>query len=147
MMDTLAPLKSIMTSELITVRPEATLAEIEDIFNKNRIHHIPVTNDHELVGLISKSDYLFFKRGFNDLEIENAYDKIRLNRTTAESIMTIGLAKLSSNDRIGVAIEIFKENLFHAIPIVDGGKLKGIVTTYDIISKFTEKVSRAALEN
>ena len=48
--------------------------------------------------------------------------------------MTEKNATLRSSDRISVAIETFKENLFHAIPIVDHGKLVGIVTTHDIIN-------------
>ncbi len=134
-MDTLAPIKSIMSTELITVSPNSVIAEIEKIFKRHKIHHLPVTQEGQLVGIISKSDYLFFKRGFNDLKVEDDYDKIRLNRRTAKSIMTTGIAKLEPNDKIGVAIEIFKENLFHAIPIVEDGTLVGIVTTFDIISK------------
>lgn len=47
--------------------------------------------------------------------------------------MTKGIATMSSNERINIALEIFKENIFHAIPIVDEGKLVGIITTHDII--------------
>jgi len=140
-MNELSPIKEIMTDDLITVSPSASISEIEEIFKSNKIHHIPVTKDNKLVGLISKSDYLFFRRGYNDLKVEDDYDKIRLERETAESIMTTGLAVLESSDRIGVALEIFKENLFHAIPIVDKDELKGIVTTFDVISKYIPSLS------
>jgi acetoin utilization protein AcuB len=140
-MNDLSPVKDIMTSDLITVNPGSSISDVEDIFSKNRIHHIPVTEGKKLVGIISKSDYLFFKRGYNDLAIEDAYDEKRTNRETASSIMTKGLAVLESNDRIGVAIEIFKENLFHAIPIVDDEELKGIITTFDLIDKYIPSLS------
>lgn len=143
-MDTLSPIKNIMTENLITVSPETSISKIEDIFKTNKIHHIPVTQDNKLIGLISKSDYLFFKRGFNDLKVEDEYDKIRLSRESASSIMTTGLATIDSQTRIGVALEIFKENLFHAIPIVDDGNLVGIVTTFDIITKCIRNTSKAA---
>jgi acetoin utilization protein AcuB len=48
--------------------------------------------------------------------------------------MTTGIAKLEPTDKINVAMEIFKENLFHAIPVVLDEKLVGIITTYDILS-------------
>jgi len=48
--------------------------------------------------------------------------------------MTKGLATLESSSRINVALEVFKENIFHAIPVVDEDKLVGIVTTHDIIT-------------
>ena len=47
--------------------------------------------------------------------------------------MTTGIATLESNERINVALQLFAENLFHAIPIVDQGELVGMLTTYDII--------------
>jgi len=146
-MNELSPIKDIMSVNLITVSPETSISEIEDIFNKNKIHHLPVKQGKKLVGMISKSDYLYFKRGFNDLKIEEDYDKLRLGRETASSIMTKGLAVLESTSRIGVAIEIFKENLFHAIPIVDNGELKGIITTFDLISKYLPMSSRESVEN
>jgi acetoin utilization protein AcuB len=49
--------------------------------------------------------------------------------------MTKGLAVLSPDDRINVAIEVFKENILHAIPIVKDGELIGLLTTHDIIKQ------------
>ena len=49
--------------------------------------------------------------------------------------MTKGLAKLTPDQRINVALEIFLENRFHAIPVVEeqSGELIGIITTFDVI--------------
>ena len=47
--------------------------------------------------------------------------------------MTKGIATMNSDERINIALEIFKENLFHAIPVVDKGSLVGIITMHDII--------------
>jgi CBS domain-containing protein len=38
-----------------------------------------------------------------------------------------------------VALEVFKENLFHALPVVEEGNLVGIITTYDIISRLADE--------
>ena len=65
-------------------------------------------------------------------------EKSRLNNYTAEEIMTTGIAKLGPNDRIAVALEVFKENLFHAIPIVEKDELVGLITTFDIIRALSE---------
>ena len=48
--------------------------------------------------------------------------------------MTTKLAKLEPTDRVNVALEVFRVNKFHALPVVEGeDMLKGIVTTFDII--------------
>ena len=60
---------------------------------------------------------------------------MRLNNYSAKDIMTKKLAKLDPDDKIIIALEVFKENLFHAIPVVDNEKIVGIVTTFDIIKR------------
>ena len=137
-MDLLAPVSSIMSHKVISVEPEDTIKKVETLFRENRIHHLPVVEDGSFVGLVSKSDYLFFKRGFNDMNTDNRIDEFRLKTRRVKDIMTKGIAKLEPSERIGVAVEIFKENLFHAIPVVENGKLIGIVTTFDIIKKLSE---------
>lgn len=137
-MNIMAPVSSIMTSKLITVNPKDKLADVKAIFDKNRIHHIPVVRHKKIVGLISKTDLLFFLKGAVSEESNERYlNDIRLKNYFAEDIMTKGLAKLESTSRISVALEVFKENLFHAIPVVDEEELVGIVTVYDIITELS----------
>jgi acetoin utilization protein AcuB len=140
-MDFTAPISSIMTRKLITVMPSDRLTVVKEIFDTTRIHHIPVVKYTTLVGLISKVDIAqYFKgAGFGNYEL---VDISRLNNYTAEDIMTTGIATLESTDRINVALEVFAENLFHAIPIVDNGGLVGMLTTLDVIKALQEEDTR-----
>ena len=137
-MNLLAPVSSIMVTNLITVAPTDTIAHIGELFLKHRFHHLPVVDDNKLVGIVSKSDYLFFRRGFSQ---ETVMDEQRTHKHRAEEIMVKGIAKLEPTDKINVALEIFKENILHALPIVDNGKLVGIVTTLDIIKHLADDPS------
>jgi acetoin utilization protein AcuB len=143
-MDILAPVSTIMTKKLLTVNPKDKLSVVKEIFDAHKIHHLPVVRYKTIVGILSKSDLLYFIKGAS---YESGYDDMlneaRLNNYTAEEIMTTGMAKVSSTDRIGVAIEVFKENLFHAIPVVDNDELVGILTTYDIIRTLSVKDQKA----
>ncbi len=136
-MDTLQPISSIMTRDLICLTPTDSVLAVHNVFRENRIHHIPIVHNAQLVGIVSKSDYLFFQKGFAETEVDQQIENLRLSAFTVNDIMTRGIAKLQSTDRISVAIEIFNENLFHAIPIVDGDKLVGILTTFDLISRLS----------
>ena len=137
-MNLLAPISTIMTTDIITVSPEDNMKTVEKVFTDHPIHHIPVVEDDKLVGMVSKSDYLFFKRGFNDQTTDQRLDLFRLKIWKVSDVMTTGLAKMEPHDRINVALEVFKENILHAIPIVDGDQLIGIVTTLDIINHLAE---------
>jgi acetoin utilization protein AcuB len=137
-MNLLDPVSKIMTKDLLCVQEDDTLSVVKTIFQKHRIHHIPVLKDGTLVGMLSKSDFSLFKNGFNETYVDKMIEEVRLNNYTARDIMTTKLARLNQDDRINVALEIFRENLFHAIPVVDGDMIVGMLTTYDIIKALAD---------
>jgi len=143
-MNILNPVSEIMSTDLITLPPTSSIAEAAKIFNSKRIHHIPITMNGNLEGIVSKSDYLFFRRGFLDNNKDEKMEEIRMNNYQVSLIMTKGLAKLNPTSRINVALELFKENIFHAIPVVQESKLVGILTTYDIIHHLAQDKSAIA---
>lgn len=132
-MNVLAPVKTLMSTKLITVNPKDKLTVIKEVFEKNNIHHVPVVRYKELVGLISKTDFLHFLRGFNRNEEDRFVNEARLRAYSAEDIMTSGIAKVAPTDRLNVVLDIFLANRFHAVPVVEGEELVGIITTFDII--------------
>lgn len=137
-MNLLAPITSIMTKGVISVSKSTSMKEVEKIFSENNFHHLPVTEGGKLEGMISKSDFLFFKRGYNDSYEEDKVDSQRTSSYTAGEIMTDGVAYLESDAKINVALDIFNRNLFHAIPVIEDGLVVGIVTTFDIIKRVSE---------
>ncbi len=142
-MNLLAPVSTIMTENLITVGPEDNMKKVQEVFESENIHHLPVLDKGRLVGMVSKSDYLFYRRGFVKDQAANHLDQLRLKTGKVKEIMTKGMGKLEPSDRIQAAVEVFKENLFHAIPIVEDGFLKGIVTTLDIINHLSKDISNS----
>ena len=64
-----------------------------------------------------------------------------LAETHARDIMTGGVAKVEPTDTVGTAASLFMLNRFHALPVVQGKKIVGIVTTLDLIKLIdTEQV-------
>lgn len=138
-MDFKTPISKFMSRKLITVTPKDRMTAVKEIFDKHRIHHIPVVRDTALVGMISKTDYMHFLRGKNNNGYGQLIEDSRLHNYTAEDVMTKGIATLEPGDRINVALDVFSENLFHAIPIVENGELVGMLTTHDIIKVLMEE--------
>ena len=140
-MNLLSPVSTIMTTDLKTVSVNDSLVTVGEIFDRLPIHHLPVMEGDRLAGIISKTDFLLFRRGFFDNHAEEKYDHFRLRNHKARDIMTKGLGKLEPGDRINVALEIFKMNFLHALPVVENGKLVGMVTTHDIIKHLADDKS------
>ena len=133
------PVSEIMTKKLITVLPTDPLQMVNDIFQNRNIHHIPVVRHLDLIGIISKTDFLKAIHGATLESEERAveYNQQIFTKFKAEDIMTRHVVIINPNDKIGVAAEIFLENYFHAIPIVnDERELVGIVSSYDIVKLF-----------
>lgn len=139
-MDFTAPVSTIMSKKLITVTPGDKMVAVKEIFENQRIHHIPVVKYTRLVGMISKTDYMHFLRGTTpSAEYDKIIEASRLNNYKVEDIMTKGMATIESTERINVALQIFSENIFHALPIVDNGELVGMLTTFDIIKELLKE--------
>lgn len=131
------PVTEVMTRDLHIVRPGDTLERVNNIFSANALHHIPVVTDEgKLVGMISSLD---FERVNHMLALFNKdkYESLnhKLYRSmTAEEIMTKQLATLSPKDTLQTAADIFRENMFHALPVTDGTSLIGMITTHDVLA-------------
>lgn len=134
-MNILAPVSTLMTLDLITVNASDSLLVVKEKFDQKKMHHLPVVEYKRIVGMISKTDLLYFLKGIRVDETKTDYvNEARLTQFRAEDIMTTRLAKLEPADSIATALDVFKVNLFHALPVVDNDELVGILTTYDIIS-------------
>lgn len=129
-----APVSGIMATKLHTLTPSDSLTKVKELFDAHNIHHIPVVQLNKAVGIISKADFNKVLHGSRLMPDAAKLDDITLRNYTCESIMSEHLAKISPNDKIGVAAEIFLDNLIHALPVVDAeGYLVGLVTTYDVL--------------
>jgi len=138
-MNLLTPVSELMTKNLITVNPEDKLMAVKKIFDENRIHHIPVVRFRKIVGIISKTDLLYFIKGMGNTRHPDVLNEGRLLITRAQEIMTTGLGVLEPTDRVNAALEVFRENILHAIPIIENDELVGILTTHDIITALADK--------
>lgn len=130
------PVSEIMSKTLIVATPNMTLDKVKEIFDAHAFHHIPVVEKGELKGIISRID-LFRVSHCVDLFHSKSNEELnnRLFKSLlAEEVMSPNSVVVSPNDPISHAAALFHRNKFHALPVVDNGKLVGILTTYDLIA-------------
>ena len=130
----------IMTKEVITVFETATFSEIKRIFDTHHFHHLPVLDfSNQLKGIVSKEDlakasYLLTLNTTGKTYTEKEFDYI-----SAKDIMSSYPVFLTPDDEIDLAADVFLSNKLHALPILEDGRLVGIVTTHDLLRyAFTE---------
>ncbi len=116
------PVSSIMSSDLVIITPEDKVGEAFAKMRENGIHHLIVTTDGKLAGVLSANDVLDMSTRRDDwaeLQVQEA--------------MTTRLAKMNPKDPIGAAAKIFTDYWFHSLPIVTvDSEVVGIVTLLDV---------------
>ena len=128
-----APVSMIMTEHVITLNKKDKLEKAEQIFKQYKIRHIPVVTNNVVVGMLSKTDLQrlkFVDYGINeDLDADVFIYKV----FKVEQVMKQNIISVSSSNSIKEVAEIFANQEFHALPVVNNNQLVGIVTTTDVI--------------
>lgn len=128
------PIREIMTTDLITVPPQATAKVIRELFDRHKFHHLPVVDKgDQLVGIISKQDFFMVAYVLSLQTTGPTWSALHYEALTAKDFMTKYPLQLDPEDTVGLAADIFLANKFHALPIVEDGQLVGMVTTHDLL--------------
>ena len=132
------PVSQIMTHNAITISITQKLNEAKEIMDANGFRYLPVTIVDNLVGIVSKTDLDKFSLT-DAYENQDAANKAMLATFTVERIMTKSPKTVEQTETIKSVAETFLGNDFHALPVVQDGKLVGIVSTTDIIRYLLEQ--------
>jgi len=122
----------IMTHDPVYAEPDNTFSQVRDLFMKFRLHHLPIIESEKLVGIISSND---ITRAYAQAgEDGNPCDDGTMNaKFPLSEIMTKNPVNVSPTTSLEQTIKIFKTNYFQGLPVVELGKLKGIITLRDIV--------------
>lgn len=127
------PVADIMTTDVYTADVDKdTLFDVKDLMLNKGLRHVPVVHGKKLVGIISKTDIdrLIFSRMFEE---EEDADEAVLEMLKINQVMTHKPKVVHADTTVRKVAEILAKEEFHALPVVEGDKLVGIVTTTDVI--------------
>ena len=131
------PIADIMTRKLITVSPELSIGELQPMFKQFRIHHLLVVENGHLLGVISDRDVLRNISPFVYTNAEEKKDSFTLTRK-AHQIMSTQLVTVESKMGIRDACDQLLKGGVSLLPVVDNGKLVGVVSWKDILRYFIQ---------
>lgn len=128
-----APVSNIMSRELVVIKPEDNLRQVDQLFMAYNIHHLPVVDeDGKLCGLITRNDYA--RAGHLLGHFQLSYDQVLV-----KNLMSQQLATAAPDTPISEVAQVFLSNVMHALPIVEKGELLGLVTTHDLLRYLLEE--------
>ncbi|WP_299361294.1 CBS domain-containing protein [Winogradskyella sp.] len=128
------PISEIMTRNIIALNRDDDLETAELLFKRNKIRHIPVVAGEVILGMLSYSDLLRISFADAVYDTDEDVDTLVYNMFTIDQVMVKNVVTVPSTATIKEVAKILSENEFHALPVVDNGRLVGIVTTTDLIN-------------
>ncbi|MCS6826814.1 MAG: CBS domain-containing protein [Caldilinea sp.] len=129
-----------MRENPVTVTPDATLAEAQELMTEHEVRRLPVVENGELVGIITYSDIL---RQIPPLREEEEADHttVLLNQRTVGEVMTYSPITINPSATIQEAAERMLEYQVSGLPVVRNNKVVGIITESDIFRLVVESWS------
>ncbi|HHW13253.1 MAG TPA: CBS domain-containing protein [Firmicutes bacterium] len=126
-----------MTVNPITVTPDTTIATALEIMREKKINRIPVVKDEKLVGIITERKLMEVSpSSATSLSIFEI--NYLLAKTKVEQVMTKKVVTVSPDDLLEVAALKMRDNSVGGLPVVENGKVVGIITESNIFDAFIE---------
>ena len=124
--------KEIMSKDLIVVSPTERLVHARRLMIEAHVGRLPVVEDDELVGMITSKDLM---RAFIDFRknVPEKHQKSQIKEVLVEDIMSSNPQYVSKEMSISEVSNIMIETGYNGLPVVDGGKVIGIITQTDIL--------------
>ncbi len=123
-------IEAIMSTNLITVPPSATLAEARALMQENGIHHLPVTKGSELVGLLTLTNVLAATDSF----LRDDRNRIHANEIIVGDVMVEDVATVDINASLRQAALFLEKHQIGCLPVIADGDLTGIITETDFVA-------------
>lgn len=138
----------IMTSNVVSIKGTTTVREMAAIFDTMRFGSLPIVDEAgNLTGIVSASDLVEQDRPLHIPTVISLFDWIiplggegtlqrdldKITAQTAAELASTDIATVSPADPVSTAAEIMSSKKLHALPVVVGKKLVGMVSRIDII--------------
>jgi CBS domain-containing protein len=141
--------QDVMTRSVISVRPDTPLREVAHLLDEHRISGVPVVDERGvLLGVVSEADFLVEAQGGPAVVRRSPIARLfgwggdtgtpgeRHYASTASELMTSPVITIGPDELIPNAAAVMTRERINRLPVVDGGKLVGIVTRADLVRTY-----------
>ena len=138
----------IMSSNVVSIKGTTTVREMAAIFDTMHFGSLPIVDESgNLTGIVSASDLVEQDRPLHIPTVISLFDWIiplegegtlqrdlkKITAQTAAELASTDIATVTPSDTVSAAAEIMSSKKLHALPVVEGKKLVGMVSRIDII--------------
>ncbi len=134
------PVREWMAAPAVTIGVRATVREAIDLMKASKIRHLPVIDeDGRLVGIVTDRDLR--QMVFDPVVQERLGEAAEIIKVrTVREVMTWGVVTVRPDTGIRQAASLMYEQKVGALPVVDQGRVLGILTERDVLRAFQHLV-------
>jgi CBS domain-containing protein len=116
-------IRDIMSKVVVSIRPDATLTDAVKVLTKHHLSGAPVVSiEGKVIGFISEPNLM-------DVLLDREVRTQKVSECMSDEVQTVHM-----DDPISVAANMFAMYGFRRIPVVDKGRLIGVVTRRDLLA-------------
>ncbi len=137
--------EELMTTKVFTVEPHDMIDRVFFLIHYEKVRHLPVVEKGKVVGIVSDRDLykaLGPKSNSNTIEQNGDSSELHVIPKKVQNIMRRGVMTISPDTFASEAAAMMAENKVGALPVVEDGKLVGILSSTDILRVFS-KIEKA----
>jgi len=138
----------IMTKDVVTVQKETSIRELAEMFTVRKISSAPVVDaEGDLIGIVTETDLVEQDKNLHIPTVISLFDWViylesgkkfekELNKMTGQNvgdIYTTEVETVAPTNPISEVADIMSTKKVHAIPVVEGRKVVGIIARIDLI--------------
>jgi len=148
--------KDIMTRDVITVRPEATVEELARLLMEHKISGVPVVDDKKkIIGIVTENDLIRKNKRLHIPTVIRLFDAYimlgsgkaeeeikKMAATTVDEIYTKKVVSIKEETSLEDIATIMAEQHIHLLPVLSGSTVVGIVGKADMVKAITYEASK-----
>ncbi len=120
-------IKNLMSEDIITIDKDQNLSDALKLLRKHNVSRLPVTNNKELVGIISERD-IANKLG------SSKYESMPASRLHISSVMVKDVFTVPQTMQLDEVASLMLEKGIGSVPVMDDEKMVGIVSKADFVT-------------
>jgi CBS domain-containing protein len=124
--------KEMMSTDVVVVGRNDDLSQVEDLMVSNKLRHVPVVENGELVAIVSQRD-LFKAMLSSTMGYGEKAQKAYLRSVRVKEMMTYPVVTVTPDTSVGEAADLMVHKGIGCLPVVEGTQLVGVVTKTDLL--------------
>jgi CBS domain-containing protein len=121
----------VMSQKVLTIKPSTTLFEAVKSMTTQGFRRLPIVTDKKLTGIVTVMDILRYFGSKQVFEHLRAGTITQVLQTPITELATKNVITVEPQRDVGVAANLMQEHNIGALPVVETGKLVGMITERD----------------